>query len=420
MHYCQKGNQSSLVPLSNTATDQADRKMCVTRVKLTDRTVLSISSYDSNKSRGAITMRFLSENLDGGSLGSSVRIGFTEPSNKRQKPRLPTTLSKTTSLSTKSADKRIAKTTPIEFTEPSSKWQKPRLPTTLSKTTSLSIKSAGKRIAKAAPIGFTEPSSKRQKPRLPPTLSKTTSLSIKSADKRIAKTTPMRSKTEPPLLPAALIAQEGTLKSIAVAGLSTPKMKTKHISRSLGQQIKGKGKREKETNVVTTNYTNLLVTPDPKKRKLSHKKKCPDMCPPASSEDKWPKSTKNITDIAPQIEPVGVAVSPEQRNKYDATQAPTVKPKVDGENSISNFFKKSKVEKKGSQPITTKTKKVQFKEVKSAAKSIRRSKNSEHAATADVKLSAEKRTLRESEYCTFVVIFCHVRVFLTNLMSNLW
>ena len=403
-------------------------------------------------------MRFLSENLDGGSLGSSVRIGFTEPSNKRQKPRLPTTLSKTTSLSTKSADKRIAKTTPIEFTEPSSKrqkprlptlskttslppksadkriaktpsieftepsskWQKPRLPTTLSKTTSLSIKSAGKRIAKAAPIGFTEPSSKRQKPRLPPTLSKTTSLSIKSADKRIAKTTPMRSKTEPPLLPAALIAQEGTLKSIAVAGLSTPKMKTKHISRSLGQQIKGKGKREKETNVVTTNYTNLLVTPDPKKRKSSHKKKCPDMCPPASSEDKWPKSTKNITDIAPQIEPVGVAVSPEQRNKYDATQAPTVKPKVDGENSISNFFKKSKVEKKGSQPITTKTKKVQFKEVKSAAKSIRRSKNSEHAATADVKLSAEKRTLRESEYCTFVVIFCHVRVFLTNLMSNLW
>ena len=381
VHYCQKGNQSSLVPLSNTATDQADRKMCVTRVKLTDRTVLSISSYDSNKSRGAITMRFLSENLDGGSLGSSVRIGFTEPSNKRQKPRLPTTLSKTTSLS---------------------------------------IKSAGKRIAKAAPIGVTEPSSKRQKPRLPPTLSKTTSLSIKSADKRIAKTTPMRSKTEPPLLPAALIAQEGTLKSIAVAGLSTPKMKTKHISRSLGQQIKGKGKREKETNVVTTNYTNLLVTPDPKKRKSSHKKKCPDMCPPASSEDKWPKSTKNITDIAPQIEPVGVAVSPEQRNKYDATQAPTVKPKVDGENSISNFFKKSKVEKKGSQPITTKTKKVQFKEVKSAAKSIRRSKNSEHAATADVKLSAEKRTLRESEYCTFVVIFCHVRVFLTNLMSNLW
>ena len=381
VHYCQKGNQSSLVPLSNTATDQADRKMCVTRVKLTDRTVLSISSYDSNKSRGAITMRFLSENLDGGSLGSSVRIGFTEPSNKRQKPRLPTTLSKTTSLS---------------------------------------IKSAGKRIAKAAPIGFTEPSSKRQKPRLPPTLSKTTSLSIKSADKRIAKTTPMRSKTEPPLLPAALIAQEGTLKSIAVAGLSTPKMKTKHISRSLGQQIKGKGKREKETNVVTTNYTNLLVTPDPKKRKSSHKKKCPDMCPPASSEDKWPKSTKNITDIAPQIEPVGVAVSPEQRNKYDATQAPTVKPKVDGENSISIFFKKSKVEKKGSQPITTKTKKVQFKEVKSAAKSIRRSKNSEHAATADVKLSAEKRTLRESEYCTFVVIFCHVRVFLTNLMSNLW
>jgi len=78
VHYCQKGNQSSLTPLRLHNPSQAGRKIGVTYVHLKDSYVLTISSYDAAKSRGAITLRYLSDNLEQGSVGHSVRMAFTE------------------------------------------------------------------------------------------------------------------------------------------------------------------------------------------------------------------------------------------------------------------------------------------------------------------------------------------------------
>jgi hypothetical protein len=78
VHYCQKGNQSSLTPLRFYNASQAGRKIGVSYVNLKDSYVLTISSYEATKSRGVITLRYLSDNIENGSVGHSVRMAFTE------------------------------------------------------------------------------------------------------------------------------------------------------------------------------------------------------------------------------------------------------------------------------------------------------------------------------------------------------
>lgn len=117
IHYCQKGNQSTLAPLdlSNVGSnvtavcsnsDSAERKICVSRLKkkcsnksgghgTTDggyASILSMSSYDTNKDRGSISIYNLSEEMEctsstssSSSLGSPLRFGFTEPRKKVKK-----------------------------------------------------------------------------------------------------------------------------------------------------------------------------------------------------------------------------------------------------------------------------------------------------------------------------------------------
>lgn len=292
--------------------------MCVTRVKSTASTVLSISSYDSNKNRGTITMRFLSENAEGGSLGSSTRIGFTEPAKK-----------------------------------------------------------------------------KRQKIRPSITSNKSTVAALPT-DKIVAHTPPMKTGKDASLLTAALITKEENLNIADELALTTPQLKPV-ISKYPEQASKAR-KKKKKLEPEPSSYSNLLVTPDVKKKKISSRKGkgnlgTASVSPPAS-EVLPQKQSNDSRNTTPQVKLLGIAVSPEQLNKNDAADMSPPNPNPVTENSISKFFTRSNDEKYISK--TSKTKKVQFKN--DTMNIAGQSKQTANAITTVCKPPMEDITLQECEF----------------------
>lgn len=83
MHYSQTGSQPKLNPLAFTCAEQSERKICITRLQ-TKKSVIALATYEENKNRGTITMKYLSEKNEGSSIGPSVRTGYTEPISNQQ------------------------------------------------------------------------------------------------------------------------------------------------------------------------------------------------------------------------------------------------------------------------------------------------------------------------------------------------
>lgn len=83
MHYSQTGSQPKLNPLAFTCTEQSERKICITRLQ-SKKSVIALATYEENKNRGTITMKYLSEKNEGSSIGPSVRTGYTEPISNQQ------------------------------------------------------------------------------------------------------------------------------------------------------------------------------------------------------------------------------------------------------------------------------------------------------------------------------------------------
>lgn len=83
MHYSQTGSQPKLNPLAFTCVEQSERKICITRLQ-SKKSVIALASYEENKNRGTITMKYLSEKNEGSSIGPSVRTGYTEPISNQQ------------------------------------------------------------------------------------------------------------------------------------------------------------------------------------------------------------------------------------------------------------------------------------------------------------------------------------------------
>ena len=361
--------------------------MCITRVKQSSNTVLSLCSYDANKNRGSIVMRFLSENLEGGSLGSSARAGFSESSRTRQNVRLPTNIS---SLSTKAkvVPDCSAKEPKDTITRAISPTPKPKLNTTPFRTPESKLAQGFKLIDNANKI-TSEPASSTPENRLKHAIPDSSDKKRKKArDKQVfdvgseiegistlaakVKQTPQitsqNNATKITSEPASSSTPENKSNHAVTSSsgkkrkqkrdkqvfdvgseiecISTPAAKVKQIPQISSQ--KGTTSKAKETHVAMTSIReNLLVTPDQKKRTrpfpdmkpmnlVSKKHKSNASTIPSSSPGTFQKKAPFPTADA-NVPPTGAAVSPEQQKYTDSTKnAPH--PESDSVNNISKYF----------------------------------------------------------------------------------
>ena len=340
-------------------------------------------------------MRFLSENLEGGSLGSSARAGFSESSRARQNARLPTNIS---SLSTKAkvvpdCSAKEPKDTITRAINETSPTPKPNLNTTPFRTPESKLAQGFKLIDNVNKI-TSEPASSTPENRLKHAIPDSTDRKRKKArDKQVLD---VGSEIEGISTLAAKVKQIPQITSQNNAtkitseppSSSTPENKSKHaVTSSSGKKRKKKRDKEvfdvgsdiecistpaakvkqipqissqkcttskaKETHVAMTSIReNLLVTPDQKKRT----RPSPDMKPmnliskeqksnastiPSSSPGTFQKKAPFPTADA-NVPPTGAAVSPEQQKYTDSTKdAPH--PESHSVNNISKyFFNKSK------------------------------------------------------------------------------
>ena len=361
--------------------------MCITRVKQSSNTVLSLCSYDANKNRGSIVMRFLSENLEGGSLGSSARAGFSESSRTRQNVRLPTNIS---SLSTKAkvVPDCSAKEPKDTITRAISPTPKPKLNTTPFRTPESNLAQGFKLIDNANKI-TSEPASSTPENRLKHAIPDSSDKKRKKARdkqvfdvgseiegistlaakvKQIPQITSQNNATKITSEPASSSTPENKSKHAVTSSsgkkrkkkrdkqvfdvgseiecISTPAAKVKQIPQISSQ--KGTTSKAKETHVAMTSIReNLLVTPDQKKRTrpfpdmkpmnlVSKKHKSNASTIPSSSPGTFQKKAPFPTADA-NVPPTGAAVSPEQQKYTDSTKdAPH--PESDSVNNISKYF----------------------------------------------------------------------------------
>jgi len=439
VHYCQKGNQSSLAPLSVTDGDQAHRKICVTRVSNKGSTVLSLSSYDENKSRGSITLRYLAENLEGGSLGSSVRTGFTEPLSNQQKLVLKKAKSKTKALP--ATTKSIAKYSAVEPTQTKPVPMKalPATTKSIAKSSAVAptqtkpvpmkaLPATKKSIAKSAVVAPTKikPVPMKALPATTKSIAKTSAVAptqikpvpmkaLPATTKSIAKSPVVATQIKPVPMKALSVTTKTVAKSAVVAPTQIKPVPTKAHSNEIsvdlatpikrsklvipGDVIKIKDKTEKEIKAK-----NLLITPDPKNRKRSPlakrstqsstQRSSPDQRSAMLIEEQSPVSKKpasaSSTSIV-QSQPIGVAVSPEQPKKTDETTS--AKPEIDPtQRCISKFFKNA--DESNKTPPKTKVlkpKKVKFQKVKA----VTMVRPTQMDASRQIE---KKRSLRESKF----------------------
>ena len=361
--------------------------MCITRVKQSSNTVLSLCSYDANKNRGSIVMRFLSENLEGGSLGSSARAGFSESSRTRQNVRLPTNIS---SLSTKAkvVPDCSAKEPKDTITRAISPTPKPKLNTTPFRTPESKLAQGFKLIDNANKI-TSEPASSTPENRLKHAIPDSSDKKRKKARdkqvfdvgseiegistlaakvKQIPQITSQNNATKITSEPASSSTPENKSNHAVTSSsgkkrkkkrdkqvfdvgseiecISTPAAKVKQIPQISSQ--KGTTSKAKETHVAMTSIReNLLVTPDQKKRTrpfpdmkpmnlVSKKHKSNASTIPSSSPGTFQKKAPFPTADA-NVPPTGAAVSPEQQKYTDSTKdAPH--PESDSVNNISKYF----------------------------------------------------------------------------------
>jgi len=335
--------------------------------------MLLTSSYEENKGRGAITMKFLSEKPEGGSIGSSARTGFTELLSNQQKIRLKKT-KQTSKLSpdpsykrkmTKSLDSLVADNQRIK-----------------------SVKETGS--GKGSKHGKEPASIKEHKPvrELMPVSIIPSKKSPPSAKRDDRKT-------------AAASVDSPTAQNPPVLAMSTPMAKS-----NCNVIPFSKGRKE-------MNNTDLMVTPEPKKMMkvlTPEPKNTKEVSPSSASlsnaasaipKEPSPHQKENVSQAQSQspvsrkqvqgnndntsspsmktssemrTEPVGIAVSPEQLKKAESPPPPLTI--IDTSKSITKFFSKSKEAKKISNSALKpaakinkiKAKKVQFKQVDSTAK----------------------------------------------------
>jgi hypothetical protein len=342
----------------------------VTRIS-SGSAMLLTSSYEENKGRGAITMKFLSEKPEGGSIGSSARTGFTELLSNQQKIRLKKT-KQTSKLSTDPSYKRKMTKSLDSLVADNQRIK--------------SVKETGS--GKGSKHGKEPASIKEHKPvrELMPVSIIPSKKSPPSAKRDDRKT-------------AAASVDSPTAQNPPVLAISTPMAKANCNVIPFSE-----GRKEK-------NNADLMVTPEPKNMmevltpEPKNTKKAPASLSNAASaiskEEPIPRQKEKVSQARSQstisrkqvqgnndntsspsmktssekrTEPVGIAVSPEQLKKAESPPPPLTT--INTSKSITKFFSKPKEAKKISNSALKpaakiskiKPKKVQFKQADSTAK----------------------------------------------------
>lgn len=368
VHYCQEGNRSSLTPLTLPSSNQIDRKICVTSISR-GSTVLSISSYEENKSRGTITLKFLSENVEGGSMGCSARTGFTELRSKKQNIRL------------KKKSKSTAKL-PIELPH-ANKEMKPLAP--LDATVPVPLTKCAKRTKLAKKVKSTK---------VPKLAKEVKSITDRQPAMEIMHKSIITHNSSPCAMEKAqkrvsLSLESPTVENPSTLTMLTPMAETKHNIIPSSSSKKNKkmhlpiSPEPKKMNIVasTQDIMNDAASTSSKGPSLHQQSnKISKVESPGAGrqvDEKADISSPPINQTSARVhtKPTGVAVSPEQQTEKAASIPATV---THDPKSITKFFNKPKEIKKishssikqAAKTSTRKPKKVQFKQVKRAVKKI--------------------------------------------------
>ena len=353
--------------------------------------MLLTSCYEENKGRGAITMKFLSEKTEGGSIGSSARTGFTEPFSNQQKILLKKTkpiskLSPDPSYDkrkmTKSSDSLVAHNKRIKSVKETGSGKGSKHGEETASIKADALVAHNKRIKAVKETGYGKGSKNGEE---------TASIKENKPGRELIPVSIMPSKKSPPSAKrddhkrAVSSIDSPTAQNPPVSAMSTP------IAKSNRNVIPSSEGRKEMNNM------DLMITPEPKKMKKvssthasisnaasaipkepSHRQ----MENVSQAQSRSPISRKQVqgnndTTSSPSMktpcdiltEPLGIAVSPEQLKKAESPPAPLAT--IDTSKSITKFFSKSKEAKKIVQsalkPVAkiskTKPKKVQFKKV---------------------------------------------------------